>query len=137
MLLTMARRPFFTSFSWLAAESSLAGSNGYQSRKPDCTTESHSFRPCCSCPMLHLEDRLLQPLHVQVDSHGKVVLMHWHVPQPFVKAKGGASYPWSWAMTAVLRFKTGLISHSHVKVVSSERDCNDGCSPEGAYKAAV
>lgn len=32
----MARRPFLTSFSWLAGESNFAGSKGYQSRKPDC-----------------------------------------------------------------------------------------------------
>ena len=42
--LTMARRPFLTSFSWLAGESSFAGSNGYQSRKPDCTDHKHVMR---------------------------------------------------------------------------------------------
>ena len=41
---TMARRPFLTSFSWLAGESSFAGSNGYQSRKPDCREHQHKVR---------------------------------------------------------------------------------------------
>ena len=34
---TMARRPFFSSLTWLTSEFRLAGSKGKESRKPDCT----------------------------------------------------------------------------------------------------